>query len=127
MRRRLESIFPLMDRLCRETCPDCINTCCRRAWVWADFKDLLFLHLDGIPVPHRQLLGREVDHCRYESPVGCRLDRLQRPFVCTWYLCPAQTRLLDHQPAEKRNLSRVLEQIKNDRKRMEASYIQAVS
>ena len=127
MHRRLEWIFPLMDRLCRKTCPDCKNICCRRAWVWADFKDLLFLHLTGIPVPDGQLLDRQGGHCRYGSPDGCRLDRIRRPFVCTWYLCPAQTRLLDHQPAEKHNLSRILEQIKNDRKRMEASYIQAVS
>ena len=127
IRCRLESIFPLMDRLCRKTCPDCKNICCRRAWVWADFKDLLFLHLADIPVPNQQLLHRQEDHCRYGSTDGCRLDRIQRPFVCTWYLCPAQTRLLGHQPAEKHNLSRILEQIKNDRKRMEASYIQAVS
>ncbi|MBR9985771.1 MAG: hypothetical protein KFF68_07670 [Desulfosarcina sp.] len=127
MRRRLESIFPLMDHMCRKTCPDCTDVCCRRAWVWADFKDLLFLHLAGIPVPDQQLLDRQGNHCRYESSEGCRLDRIQRPFVCTWYLCPAQTRLLDHQPAEKHNLSRILEQIKNDRKRMEASYIQAIS
>jgi hypothetical protein len=43
--------FPLMDRLCGETCPDCTDICCLRAWVWADFKDLLFFHLAGIPCP----------------------------------------------------------------------------
>ena len=115
-----------MDHLCRRTCPDCTNVCCRRAWVWAEFKDLLFLHLAGIPVPDQQLLDHQGDRCRYKNPDGCRLDRIQRPFVCTWYLCPSQTRFLDHQSAEKHNLSRILEQIKNDRKRMEASYIRAI-
>ena len=127
MRRRLESIFPLMDRLCRGTCTDCRDICCQRAWVWADFKDLLFLHLDGIPVPHRQLLGRQGDHCRYASPDGCRLDRLQRPFVCTWYLCPAQTQRLRKEPMEMQMIQQTLHDIKGFRQQMEMSFIRAVT
>jgi hypothetical protein len=30
------------------------------------------------------------DRCRYLGPRGCRLSRLDRPWVCTWYLCPTQ-------------------------------------
>lgn len=125
-RRLLESLFPLMDALCRRTCPDCTNICCRRAWVWVDFRDLLFFHLAGIPVPDRQLVSERGDHCRYAGSAGCRLDRLQRPFVCTWYICPAQTRLLDNRSKEKRGLSSALEQIKNLRKKMESAFIRVV-
>ncbi|MEE4112266.1 MAG: hypothetical protein V2I40_05580 [Desulfobacteraceae bacterium] len=127
IRRRLESIFPLMDRLCRSTCPDCMEVCCRRAWVWADFKDLLFLHLAGIPVPDGQLLGRQGDHCRYKSPDGCRLDRVQRPFVCTWYLCPRQTQCLREEPVKMQIIQERLLQIKNLRQTMEMSFIRAVT
>jgi hypothetical protein len=127
MQRRLESIFPLMDRLCRRTCSDCKDICCRRAWVWADFKDLIFLHVTGIPVPDRQLLDRQGDHCRYESPEGCRLDRIQRPFVCTWYLCPAQTHILRKQPAEMKMVSDALQHIQRLRREMEASFIRAIT
>jgi len=127
LRHLLEQTFPIMENLCRETCPACTDVCCQRAWVWVDFKDLLFLHLAGIDPPERQLLDRQGDHCRYAGPKGCRLERIQRPFVCTWYVCPAQSRILDRQPTEKNNLARILEQIKTRRKRMEASYIQAVS
>ncbi|XPS89954.1 hypothetical protein Dvar_79730 [Desulfosarcina variabilis str. Montpellier] len=122
----LLSVFPIMDDLCQHTCLDCADICCRHAWVWADFKDLLFLHLAGIPAPDQQLVGRRGDHCRYASPHGCRLDRLQRPFVCTWYICPAQTRLLNKQPAEQARLSAALEQIKIERRRMEEQFIQSV-
>jgi hypothetical protein len=70
----LELIFPLMDHLCRKTCPDCTNICCRRAWVWADFRDLLFCHLAGIPRPDQQLLdrsGRPLPLCRPgRLPIG---------------------------------------------------------
>jgi hypothetical protein len=126
LRGHLMSIFPIMDSLCQLTCPDCADICCRHAWVWADFKDLLFLHLAGIPVPDRQLVGRRGDHCRYASPQGCRLERLQRPFVCTWYICPAQTRTLSKQPAEKERLTTVLKQIKDDRQLLEGRFIQAI-
>ena len=126
LRDRLRSIFPLMDRLCQGTCPECTDICCRHAWVWADFRDLLFYHLAGIPVPDGQLLNQRGGHCRYASPSGCRLDRLQRPFVCTWYVCPAQTRLLRDQPEEQARLSAILEQIKDERRRMEALFIEAV-
>ena len=127
MQRRLESIFLLMDRLCRTTCPDCTDICCQRAWVWADFKDLLFLHLAGIPVPDRQLLDRQGNHCRYGSPGGCRLDRIQRPFVCTWYLCPAQTHILRKRPAEMKMVSDALQHIQRLRREMEASFIRATT
>jgi len=123
VRRHLESLFPLMDALCSETCPVCKDICCLRAWVWADFRDLLFYHLADVAPPEHQLLASTAGHCRFASPPGCRLDRIRRPFVCTWYMCPAQTRLLNRQPAEKHGLLHILEQIKSDRQRMEDSFI----
>ena len=123
----LESTFPYMDRLCRKTCPDCTDNCCRKAWVWVDFKDLLFLHLAGIPVPGHQLLSREGNHCRYGSSNGCRLDRILRPFVCTWYLCPLQTQRLRNDPAEMKIISDSLQRIKRLRQEMEMSFIRAVT
>ena len=127
IRQHLESLFSLMDNLCRETCPDCSDVCCRRAWVWIDFKDLLFFHLADVPLPEQQLLSRQGDHCRYGGPDGCRLDRLQRPFVCTWYLCPAQTQHLRKEPAEMKRISDFLLQIKRLRRKMERSFIRAVT
>ncbi len=127
IRHQLELTFPLMDRLCWEICTNCTEICCQRAWVWADFRDLLFLHLAGVQVPDQQLLGQQGGHCRYGSPEGCRLDRIQRPFVCTWYLCPAQTRILKKQPAEMKRISDSLQQIKQLRREMEASFIQSIT
>lgn len=126
-RRLLESIFPRMEVLCEQTCPDCTDICCRRAWVWADFKDLLFFHLADIPLPDQQLMSRKGDRCRYGSPDGCELDRIQRPFICTWYLCPAQTRILRKQPAEMKLISVSLQEIKGLRQKMEMSFIRALS
>ena len=126
-RRLLESIFPHMDVLCEQTCPACTDICCQRAWVWTDFRDLLFCHLAGVDPPGRQLLNREGGHCRYGGPEGCRLERIRRPFVCTWYLCPEQMQRLRQAPTKMKIVSESLQQIKSCRKKMETSFIRAVS
>ncbi|MGB5984511.1 MAG: hypothetical protein WBG37_04335 [Desulfobacterales bacterium] len=119
------SIFPDLDRLCRVTCPRCRDNCCRRAWVWFDFKDLLFLNLARLPIPPGQLLTQRGERCRYITTSGCCLDRLQRPFVCTWYLCPTQTRRLDRQSADgKVMIQHRLADIKHLRRKMESVFIQ---
>jgi hypothetical protein len=122
----LTALFPIMDRLCQTLCPGCTDNCCRRACVWADFKDLLFYHLADISVPGQQLLSRRGEHCRYAGAHGCLLDRIQRPFVCTWYLCPEQTRYLRKTPAEMKTVTGGLEQIKHLRREMEAVFIRAI-
>lgn len=126
-RQLLERMAAPMDNLCRRTCPDCTNVCCRRAWVWVDFKDLLFFHLADIAPPERQLLDRQGDRCRYVGASGCRLDRIQRPFVCTWYLCPAQTQCLRKEPVEMQIIQEALQGIKECRQKMEMSFIRAVT
>jgi hypothetical protein len=91
---QLTALFPLMDDLCRTTCPDCRAPCCQTALVWFDFKDLLFLHLAGLQPPVSQPLYPNRRFCRFLSSRGCRLPRLSRPWLCTWYLCPPQTAML---------------------------------
>ncbi|BBO83891.1 hypothetical protein DSCO28_44570 [Desulfosarcina ovata subsp. sediminis] len=126
MHQRLESLFPMMDALCCRTCPTCTDSCCQRAWVWADFRDLLFYHLADITPPEQQLLGRRGERCRYGTPHGCRLDRIRRPFVCTWYVCPAQTAILRTHPAEARRLKKALQQIQQARRQLENRFVETV-
>ncbi len=88
-RAALEEIFPILDDYAAQTCPGCPAVCCREARVAFDFKDLIFLHANGLEPPPSQLRRYEDESCRYLGPEGCRLERLYRPFVCTWYLCAA--------------------------------------
>jgi hypothetical protein len=127
LQEQLTALFPLMEELCRTTCPICRDVCCRHACVWIDFRDLLFLHLAGLPVPDGQLLGVRGERCRFGGPDGCRLDRIRRPFICTWYLCPAQTRRLREDPEEMRRMTECLRRIKHLRREMETSFVRAVS
>jgi hypothetical protein len=124
---RLESIFPLLDELCAQTCLFCPDPCCLSAKVWIDFQDLLFLHLSRQRVPQIQLLKDINNNCRCWSHRGCTLPRIVRPWICTWYLCPAQSANLCRKPADDQDIfNRTIQAIKADRKQMEDAFIRAV-
>jgi len=88
----LRRISVCFQDLCFATCARCPSPCCLGAKIWFDFRDLIFLHLRERTIPPGQPIGslRGVT-CRYLGPRGCRLDRLSRPWICTWYICPTQT------------------------------------
>lgn len=124
----LESIFLLLDDLCAVTCPWCPDLCCLKAKVWIDFKDLIFLHLNGHQIPPAQLLEDLKETCRYWGPRGCMLPRIVRPWVCTWYLCPTQKANLRQKPKSVQdNFSRAVQAIKAGRGVMESEFIRIVS
>ena len=124
---RLASIFPILDDLCRATCPWCPDLCCLSAKVWIDFKDLLFLHLGGHPIPPEQLLSNLKDVCRYWSLKGCVLPRMSRPWICTWYLCPTQQANLRQKARHTQDeFSRLIQAVKVCRTKMEAEFIRIV-
>ena len=126
LRKEMISIFPQMDHLCGISCPSCPEICCCRACVWLDYRDLLFLHLVGIQIPEAQLLSHRGEQCRYIGPEGCSLDRIQRPFVCTYYLCPAQTQYLRERSTHLHGLSKCLQRIKSLRREMEHLFVAAI-
>lgn len=96
--RRLEGLYSDLQRrleaLGSLTCRHCAAPCCRRAFVWFDFADLLFLHLRRHPLPLHQPRRPASGPCAFLAEGGCRLPRMSRPWVCTWYLCPDQMRCL---------------------------------
>lgn len=125
---RLASIFPLLDNLCRVTCPWCPDPCCLTARVWIDFKDLLFLHLGGHQIPPKQLLPNLKTACRYWSLKGCVLPRMARPWVCTWYLCSTQKANLRQKARHTQDeFSMLIQNVKVCRTEMEDEFIRVVS
>ena len=124
----LESIYSALDELCIDTCPWCPEPCCLKASVWFDFKDLLFLHFNQQPIPPAQPKANLSMICRYLGPGGCRLPRLARPWICTWYLCPAQTAKLRNGHQEKHKLFiQAMAQIKSQRNLLENEFIRVIS
>ena len=122
----LESIFALMDDLCAVTCLFCPDPCCLSAKVWIDFRDLLFLHLSDQQIPQNQILPNLKQTCRYWNPGGCTLTRILRPWVCTWYLCPAQVANFRQQsPGVQETFNQTVKAVKASRKKMEAEFISA--
>jgi hypothetical protein len=124
---RLNSVSTILDDLCADSCPWCPEPCCLSASVWFDFKDLLFLHFNQNPIPPRQPKWDKKSPCRYLGSRGCRLPRIARPWICTWYLCPTQTaKLRRDYPARRDLLNQAFARIKADRNMLESEYINVV-
>jgi len=127
VRRLLATIFPLLDEICRLTCSRCPDPCCLAASPWYDFRDLVFLHLNGLTPLQAQPVASLAATCRYIGPRGCTLPRMVRPWICTWYVCPVQSRRLRNTDRCRwQSLNRILNEIKQDRRQMEDAFIQAI-
>ena len=122
--KQFSGIFPLLDRVCEKTCPECSAPCCRVADANFDFRDLIYIHLSGAGLPPGQPRGEGYPVCRYLGPAGCCLARNARPWICTWYLCPMQKKVFfDKYADEFAQLSASLESIKQQRKQLESKFI----
>ena len=122
----LNAVFYILDNLCAHSCPWCPEPCCLSASVWFDLKDLLFLQFNQLP-PSQPKSNLSMPCC-YLSPKGCRLPRLARPWICTWYLCPTQTAKLGNGDCGKRkSLNQAFDKIKSGRNRLESEYIRIIS
>ncbi len=116
-----------LDVLCQSACVDCENICCSRATIWFDFKDLLYLYLSSCKFPQKQIRKNRNLSCSCLTPSGCSLKRRDRPFVCTWYICPKQNKILkDREVGHRDRILKVLQEIKKERKQLEVMFLQAV-
>ena len=109
---------PLND-LCQAACPECLDVCCTKATVWYDQKDILVYHLATGSFPEKQISKHASGICCHLGEHGCNLPRLQRPFICTWYICSAQTAIIKSAtttPAA--DVTHIIQQIKELRKKI---------
>lgn len=126
--RKLCSIDAALDTLCRSTCIYCSDICCSRATLWYDFRDLLFIHLYSDTFPPQQICRNEDLTCSCLTLSGCRLNRHERPFICTWYICPKQNEFIqqDNPLDNVAHISLILLEIKSDRKELEQAFLDAM-
>ena len=117
----------LFDELEAASCGVCQRPCCLDARVWLDFKDLLLIHLSGQSPPPAQLRCNRKERCRYLATNGCTLPRGVRPWVCTWYVCPDQRRVLARDiPGGPERLARWWREIAALREQMEEAFVAVV-
>lgn len=122
------SVNSTLDSLCSTICAQCVSPCCLVADVSYDFKDLLLIHMADQVTPPGQPRRSTHDVCRYLGPEGCRIPRLERPWICTWYICAAQKEYLTgHHEDSLRFLLSAIEQVKMLRNQMEDSFIKIVA
>ena len=123
-RDRLADLF---DHLAGATCAVCPDPCCRHAKVWLDFRDLLFIHLNGEMLPPGQLRHELAGPCRYLGRQGCTLPHRSRPWICSWYVCPGLRRALERDlPGGWRQAARLLQRVNGRRSAMEIAFLGVV-
>jgi hypothetical protein len=121
---RIQWLDGYMAHYCELTCPTCEDPCCDGREVFYNRTDLLLLTLGASrQFPPGQTRERPNEPCRYLDQNGCRLSRMVRPYVCVWFLCDAQMKLLRDEPALfQRNFVRVLGEIRRLRLGLETLY-----
>ena len=126
--RKITLVDELLENLCGATCQSCAEPCCQRATIWFDFVDLLFIHLQYKFLPPRQIVKERGEPCPQLTPSGCILPRPERPFICTWYICPAQSAIIEQADptSELQNIYSYLGEIQSTRKLLEDAFIAAV-
>lgn len=123
----VDSLDEPLTVLCTLTCSACQDVCCRRAKVWYDFRDLLFIQLSGQAQPPRQTLSQRSGRCRYLKNDGCALSRSRRPFICLWYLCPQQKKdLAIIQKGFYVEFHERIDAIKKERRLLEVQFVAGV-
>jgi hypothetical protein len=125
----LEPVSLIFNEICAESCPWCPEPCCQSATVWYDFKDLLFLNLNRLPVPFGQIERIEKKGpCSNLGSRGCRLPRFMRPWVCTLYVCQTQVAVVRKRTLAWRDyFDRQLKALKHGRNILEADFIRITS
>jgi hypothetical protein len=126
--RKIHSINGALDTLCQSTCNNCRDICCGKATLWYDFRDLLFIYLYSDSFPNQQISKNEDLSCSCLTMSGCRLNRCERPFICTWYICPKQIEAMQDFGIQKEvsRISSIIEDIKLERKVLENMFVEVV-
>jgi hypothetical protein len=113
------------EPLCSQTCHVCQKPCCLSADVWFDLKDILFFHAATQPIALESPRKLKNLPCSFLSSKGCVLPRTSRPWICTWYLCPAQKQWLKtKQPCQLKAIENLTRKIGIWRKKLEACFIE---
>ena len=124
---KIKGLDGILDRLCDRTCPECEDPCCKRAVVRYDLRDLVFLHLGQNGLPLGQPAPKAGETCSCLGEKGCMVDRLMRPFMCTWYLSPGQMAVVRREKSWREyGLPERLREIQKDRKELEKRFLALV-
>ncbi len=116
-----------LEGVCSKTCPWCPEPCCLLAEVCYDFRDLLFLHCQQQALPLAQPGAWQNQACSLLGSQGCRLPRTLRPFLCTWYICPWQMKILRSCGSSRlQELPARLQLLQEKRKKLEAEFLRLV-
>lgn len=121
--RAISRLDPIMTRYCDQTCPDCVDPCCRGKRIFFNLADILVLAVRSTGLPPGQTRSAAGESCRFWTSKGCTLSRYHRPYVCVWFLCEPQMELLAGEKARfQRDFLQALGEIREGRWTLESLY-----
>ena len=119
-----EDLEASLNLLCGATCPACEDVCCTKATVWYDQRDIIVYRLATGFFPEHQVSRSVTGACCHLGTDGCRLPRLERPFICTWYICGAQSAMLKREGGGLDiDILEQIHRIKETRKKIEVFFL----
>ncbi len=87
LRSLFNAISPFFEKHTSKVCPFCKKVCCIKKHGQYNEEDIIVLTALNIDIPSFKLEGEDTAPCRFLTGKGCSLQRLIRPFQCTWYFC----------------------------------------
>ncbi len=119
--RAIAWLDPVMAGYCEQSCPTCGDPCCHGKRIFYNFADLLVLTVRDTSLPPGQTRTATGEGCRYLTSAGCALSRYHRPYVCVWFLCEPQMKLLQEESVRfQRTFLGALLEIREGRVALEA-------
>lgn len=89
VRSGIAAIDPFIEQLTTAVCPKCLEVCCRWENCRYDAMDLVYLLTMGTAAPVYTEGLPDQGPCLYLASLGCTIERIKRPFRCTWHFCAA--------------------------------------
>ncbi len=85
--QKMEQVSSFIEAYTQKTCPYCGTVCCAQKHGLPEFGDVAaFLSLGHTP-PYYDLHLPLSGACQFMGPRGCTIERIIRPYRCTWYFC----------------------------------------
>lgn len=124
----MELVSSFTEEYTQKTCPYCGTVCCAQKHGLPEFGDVAaFLSL-GYEIPSYDLNRPLSGACQFMGKRGCILERIVRPYRCTWYFCdPLLTQIEIGPTAHYNQFIKLVQRLSETRGRMLAIFYDMIS
>lgn len=82
-----DRLEPFFTRFTGPVCARCVTGCCVNRHGFPDYEDMVIFRALRVRRQGFDPTLPDQEPCQYLEKRGCRLERYQRSYRCTWYFC----------------------------------------